>query len=56
MREVGGVLALLAARFGTALRARPWTGGVERRHCGGLVLGGRLTRRGRLIRGCRVAG
>ena len=43
MREVTCVLARFAARFGTALRARPWTGGIERRDRGGLVLDGRLT-------------
>jgi hypothetical protein len=50
MGEVACVLARFAARLGTSLRARPWTGGVERRDRGGLLLDGRLTRRCRLAR------
>ena len=50
MGEVAGILARFAARLGTSLRARSWTGGVERRDRGGLLLDGRLTRRCRLAR------
>ena len=46
MGEVGGVLALVAARLGTPLRARPRAGGIKRRDRGGLIRG-RLTRWGR---------
>src|SRR5712672_1676439 len=44
MGEVGGVLALVAARLGAPLRA----GGIERRDRG--LIRCRLTRRGRLTR------
>ena len=45
MGEVGGILALVAARLGTPLRAWPRAGGIKRRDRCGLIRG-RLTRRG----------
>jgi hypothetical protein len=48
MGEVGGVLALVVARLGTPLRARPRAGGIER--CDRGLIRCRLTRRGRLTR------